>query len=93
MAEARQLCRLKVRATMTNNGSDGSGVTNGGSDPRLGRGARAAGANRVMSAVVWLSQTGHSGSAGLRHGDGKGNGEAGAQGSEAQGTAEAGRGK
>ena len=64
MAEARQLCRLKVRAAMTN----------GGSDPGLGRGARVAGANRVVPAVVWLSQTGHSVSAGLRHGGGRGNG-------------------
>ena len=49
-------------------------MTNGGSDPGLGNGARAAGANRVVPAVVWLSQTGHSGSAGLRHGGGRGNG-------------------
>ena len=74
MAEARQLCRLKVRAAMTNGGSDGSGVTNGDSDPRLGRGARAAGVNRVLPAVVWLSQAGHSGSARLSYGGDRGNG-------------------
>ena len=49
-------------------------VTNGGSDPRLGRGARAAGVNRVVPAVVWLSQAGHSGSARHSYGDGRGNG-------------------
>ena len=74
MAEARQLCRLKVLAAVTNGGSDGSGVTNGGSDPRLGRGAPATGVNWVVPAVVWLSQTGHSGSARLNHGGGRGNG-------------------
>ena len=74
MAEARQLCKLKVLAAVTNGDSDGSGVTNGGSDPRLGRGARAAGVNRVVPAVVWLSQTGHGESARLRHGGGRGNG-------------------
>ena len=47
--------------------------SNGGSDRGLGRGARAAGANRVMPAVVWLSQAGHRGSAGLSYGGGRGN--------------------
>ena len=55
-------------------GSDGSGVTNGDSDLRLGRAARAAGVNRVVPAVVWLSQAGHSGSARLSYGGGRGNG-------------------
>ena len=65
MAEARQLCRLKVRAA----------VTNGGSDPRLDRGARAAGVNRVVPAVVWLSQARHSGSARHSYGGGRGSGQ------------------
>ena len=55
-------------------GSDGSGVSNGGSDPRLGHGARAAGVNRVVLAVVWLSQARHSGSARLSYGGSRGNG-------------------
>ena len=63
-----------MRAAVTNGGSDGSGVINGGSDPRLGRGARAAGVNWVVPAVVWFSQSGHSGSAGLSYGGGRGNG-------------------
>ena len=56
-----------MRAVVTNGGSDSerSAVTNGGSDPGLGRGARAAGANRVVPAVVWLSQARHSGRVGL----------------------------
>ena len=44
-----------MRAAVTNGGSNGSGVTNGGSDPRLDRGAHTAGVNRVVPAVVWLS--------------------------------------
>ena len=63
-----------MRAAVTNDGSDGSGVTNGGSDPRLGHGARPAGVNRVVPAVVWLSQAGHSGSARHSYGSGRGNG-------------------
>ena len=63
-----------MRAAVTNDGSDGSGVTNDGSGLRLGRGARAAGVNRVVPAVVWLSQAGHSGSARLSYGGGRGNG-------------------
>ena len=63
-----------MRAAVTNGGSDGSGVTNGGSDPRLGRGARAAGVNRVVPAVVWLSQAVHSGIARLSYDGGRGNG-------------------
>ena len=63
-----------MRAAVTNGGSDGSGVTNGGSDPRLCPGARAAGVNRVVRVVVWLSQAGHSGSARLSYGGGRGNG-------------------
>ena len=47
-------------------------MTNGGSGQGLGHGARAAGANRVVQAVVWLSQAGHSGHAGLSYGGGKG---------------------
>ena len=48
------------------------GWSNVSSDPGLGRGARAASANRVVPAVVRLSQAGHSGSAGLSYGGGRG---------------------
>ena len=50
------------------------GWSDGGNDPGLDRGACAAGANRVVSAVVWLSQAGHSGCAGLSYGGGRGSG-------------------
>ena len=48
--------------------------SDGGSDPGLGRGACAAGATRVVPAVVWLSQAGHSGCVGLSYGGGRGSG-------------------
>ena len=60
-------------------------MTNCGSDLGLGRGARAAGANRVVPAVVWLSQAGLSGSAGLNYGGGGG--------SEVQGSGRDGSGR
>ena len=51
---------------------------------------RTAGTNRVVPAVVWLSQAGHSGCAGLSYdggrGSGAGRGSGGGGGSEVQGS-------
>ena len=81
-----------AEATAAVKGSEaqGTAVTNDGSGQGLGRGARTAGANRVVPAVVWLSPVGHSGRAGLSYDDGRGSG---VQGSGGDGQEEAGEGR
>ena len=83
MAGARQLCWLDVRVVMTNGGSNGSAVM-------LARLVRA-GSCRRWCGSVWQGTVDEQGEATAAAARAKV--QAGAQGSEAQGTAEAGRGK
>ena len=67
------MCTVMARQWQWSGGNDGSA----GATAAVTLGlvvVRAAGANRVVPAVVWLSQAGHSGCAGLSYGGGRGSG-------------------